>query len=455
MKKVCWVLLFFMIFSCGLQAQKLVPQSPFVLNLDYANFRNTDESGYVEIYYGFNAHLLTYHWEDDMYRAGVTLNTQIKDEATQSLVVDENVCLPVAVRDTSDAGYRFPFMSQAGYGLPFGEYTLEVTATDSLNDDRNDRATFKLNVGPIPSETACSDLELCSRISSSTNQNDPFYKNRLEVVPNPTLVYGTTAYPVIFHYLELYNLNPEQEYTTISMIIGPDGSVVKQSSKKKKYGVNAAVELGTTNVTSIYSGKYQFRFALMDETGAEVTRSDKMFFVFNPNLVRPEETALTFQASVLQEFSEKELDNEWQQASYIATTEEKRLYKQLDTEVGKREFLGNFWGDLLKGRAGNDPILRDDYLRSVEIANEEYSKVGKPGWKTDRGRVYIMYGKPEYIERFQNVAESKPHEIWNYYDIEGGVIFVFIDRRGFGDMDLVHSTKRGELQYANWEEYLR
>ncbi len=77
--------------------------------------------------------------------------------------------------------------------------------------------------------------------------------------------------------------------------------------------------------------------------------------------------------------------------------------------------------------------------------------MGKEGWKTDRGRVYIMYGEPNEIERYPNQTQTRPYEIWSYYDLEGGVRFVFGDITGFADYQLLHSTKRGELRDQYWE----
>ena len=46
--------------------------------------------------------------------------------------------------------------------------------------------------------------------------------------------------------------------------------------------------------------------------------------------------------------------------------------------------------------------------------------MSKIGWKTDRGRIFILYGEPSEIERFPNQMDTKPYEIWHYNDIEGG-----------------------------------
>ena len=94
-------------------------------------------------------------------------------------------------------------------------------------------------------------------------------------------------------------------------------------------------------------------------------------------------------------------------------------------------------------------------MPTTEEANEKYESVGKEGWETDQGRVYLMYGPADDVERFPSMSENKPHEIWHYHNIESGVDFVFIDRLGFGNFILYHSTKRGELRDNNWEENLR
>ena len=81
--------------------------------------------------------------------------------------------------------------------------------------------------------------------------------------------------------------------------------------------------------------------------------------------------------------------------------------------------------------------------------------MGRDGWKTDRGRVYVLYAEPDEVQRFPSSENAKPYEKWNYNQIESGVLFVFIDLTGYGDYTLVHSTKRGELQDESWQQRLQ
>ena len=438
MKKIILLLLVTSLLITGLNAQDITPAGEVTLNADYAQFRYDAGSAYLEIYYACYPHQLTYLSTGGKYCAGVKLRTQLINNETQAVLIDKSVSLPVSINDTTDAAYRYPFTSQSGHAIPFGNYSLTVTAADSLNPARRDSVTLPITLQAYPDKLVSSDMELCSSIKSSTNKNDPFYKNRLEVVPNATLIFGVTAHPVIFYYLELYNLDPGKTYQVKKLIKNTQGKIIRESSKSRKYGVASATEVGMTNVTSILSGKYFYGIEISDADSKPLNHVEKTFFIYNPHLQPIPPGELSVDASVFEGMTGEELAKEFDYAKYVATDEEKALFAQLDADVGKREFLVEFWTKILKGRLERQPIKRLQYLQRVEEANEKYETVGKEGWQTDRGRVYILYGPPEDLERFPSMSENKPHEIWHYHNIESGVDFVFIDRLGFGNFILYH-----------------
>ena len=96
-----------------------------------------------------------------------------------------------------------------------------------------------------------------------------------------------------------------------------------------------------------------------------------------------------------------------------------------------------------------------EFITRIDESNKRFGTMSKIGWKTDRGRVYILNGEPNEIERFPNQMDTKPYEIWHYNDIEGGVIFIFADLSGFSDYMLIHSTMRGELRDDNWQNRIQ
>ncbi len=366
--------------------------------------------------------------------------------------------LPIVMSDTASAAYKFPFTTQAGFVVPHGEYILNVTAMDSLNISRRDSLSLSLTMQPYAEKMTISDIQLCSRVQASDKKDDLFYKNGLEVVANPALVFGVATHPMLFNYAELYNLNPEAAYTIKSQIISAEGQTVKEAVRgPRKYGVKTGLDAASMNVTAIMPGKYVYRLLVFDDRAQELARSEKTFFVYNPHLQAPATAPLvsSFAAAELSGLSAAEMDLEFQQAKYISTNDENKMYAQIQTESGKREFLASFWGKIEAGRLGRPPIKRVEYMRRVAVANQLYKAFSKDGWRTDRGRVFILYGEPDHVARATGDASSRPYVTWVYYGIEKGVEFVFVDRVGSSDYQLVHSTKRGELQDEDWERYLK
>jgi GWxTD domain-containing protein len=83
----------------------------------------------------------------------------------------------------------------------------------------------------------------------------------------------------------------------------------------------------------------------------------------------------------------------------------------------------------------------NEYYRRIVFANEKYSHYTE-GWKTDRGMVFILLGPPSNVDRHPFDYDSKPYEVWEYYDLNKN--FVFIDETGFGDYRLI-TPLHGEL----------
>ena len=110
----------------------------------------------------------------------------------------------------------------------------------------------------------------------------------------------------------------------------------------------------------------------------------------------------------------------------------------------KRTFLTDFW-------RRRQPGEREEYMSRVAYANANYTVMMREGYRSDRGRVTITYGRPDDIERHPNETDMRPYEIWSFHNIQGGVIFVFVQRNQAGDYELVHSTHRNELHDENWD----
>lgn len=98
----------------------------------------------------------------------------------------------------------------------------------------------------------------------------------------------------------------------------------------------------------------------------------------------------------------------------------------------KLELFNEFWNPRDPTPATHKNELQAEYYRRVEVAMEEYTELSRPGFKTDRGKIYILYGEPDSINRKfpdQNVVI----EIWTY----PGKTFRFRSSGGFDSFELI------------------
>ncbi|MGB9456112.1 MAG: GWxTD domain-containing protein [Bryobacteraceae bacterium] len=123
--------------------------------------------------------------------------------------------------------------------------------------------------------------------------------------------------------------------------------------------------------------------------------------------------------------------------AYIISPEERREFLVLQTDADRDRFIERFWQrrDPTPDTAENE--FKEEHYRRIAYANEHFAS-SVPGWKTDRGRIYIVYGPPDEIEDHR--SESVPRQVWRYvhidrvgYDIE----VEFTDPGGTGELRMV------------------
>jgi GWxTD domain-containing protein len=149
---------------------------------------------------------------------------------------------------------------------------------------------------------------------------------------------------------------------------------------------------------------------------------------------------------------------------YIITDEERKAFKNLTTDEERDNFIEQFW---LRRDPTPDTVeneYREDHYQRIAYANEHFAS-GIPGWKTDRGRIYIMYGKADEIEShpsggsYQRPQEegggstsTYPFEIWRYRYIEGignEVMLEFVDPTMSGEYHLtIDPSEKDALLYV-------
>src|SRR5215471_17376075 len=150
--------------------------------------------------------------------------------------------------------------------------------------------------------------------------------------------------------------------------------------------------------------------------------------------------------------------------AYIITDEERTAFKRLQTDEEREQFIEQFW---LRRDPTPDSIeneFKEEHYRRIAYANEQFAS-GIPGWKTDRGRIYITYGPPDEKETHPSggtyerpseegggTTSTYPFEQWRYRYIEGigtDIVIEFVDPTMSGEYHMtMDPSEKDALLYV-------
>ena len=135
-------------------------------------------------------------------------------------------------------------------------------------------------------------------------------------------------------------------------------------------------------------------------------------------------------------------------ARLIMTREESEIFRHLPTPESRHEFIADFWDKRDPDPFSEENEFQQEFYGRIEEANRFFRSEGIPGWKTDRGRIYIFLGQPDKIEQrpYMRDPEIKGLIWWGYFQYKFGVWFA--DRRGDGQYLIYeYSSAMGESLY--------
>ncbi len=427
-------------------------QQKINFNLDVASFRYDQNDVYLEIYFSFlkNQFQIVRQDSQDVVLFGIDTKIYQNDSLKFSrywkgkhLITDKNE-------------QNKELLTIKKFILPSGDYRLVTQLTDLLSGLKGTKE-INLNLSFFPEiQLAISDIELAISIVRDSTRNI-YTKNQYKVIPNPGAFYDINR-PILYFYTEIYNLsaNLDSTYSVEYNIIDSQERIIKTFPEKTRIMQSSSlVEVGGLNIITLPAGSYILELRVTDNGNFNQISKRKKFY-FHKGKIAPAIVAELHSNPLLEYYkriSEKALNQEFENSKYIATKKEKNLFKSLDL-AGKQSYLVQFWSkrDRIHETIRNE--RREVYLNRVKLANDQFSGLTK-GWKTDRGRVLIMYGKPEEVERNPSIGEMRGYEIWQYFNTsQSHIIFVFVDKLALQDFELVHSTARGETYDPDWQRWI-
>ncbi|HYO63093.1 MAG TPA: GWxTD domain-containing protein [Pyrinomonadaceae bacterium] len=154
----------------------------------------------------------------------------------------------------------------------------------------------------------------------------------------------------------------------------------------------------------------------------------------------------------------KQVYKRWleQDVAYIITDGERKAFKKLQTDDEREAFIEDFWRKRDPDPDTDENEYREEHYERIAYANQHFAS-GIPGWKTDRGRIYIMYGPPHERETHPmggpyerpsyhggGSTTTYPFEIWFYRHLPGvgsGIEIEFVDPTGSGEYRIARSPE--------------
>ncbi|MFQ5905902.1 MAG: GWxTD domain-containing protein, partial [bacterium] len=269
-----------------------------------------------------------------------------------------------------------------------------------------------------------------------------YSRGNIIAVPNPKRVFGDNL-PLLYTRLEIYNLGFDTKepgtYSTTYSVLNEEREVVTSlPARQTPKSGRTDVEVGAVNVLGLKPGKYMLQVEVKDPSTGQTARALSSFEVARLKLRRPS----------MEPWAEKYFSR----IDLLVGPDSLSFMKSLSPE-GQEQFLIDFWlrRDPTPGTPENENF--DAFALRVKEAEENYTSGFENGISSDRGTIYIKYGKPDDVEYYPADPDYPAHEDWLYYR-EGGIQFIFSDITGIGKYELIYSSSEKEYVDPNWREYV-
>ena len=147
-------------------------------------------------------------------------------------------------------------------------------------------------------------------------------------------------------------------------------------------------------------------------------------------------TAKQNQGNVLAPEYHKWLDED---VRWLISAQEEKDFMKLTTDDRRDHFVVEFWERRNPNPGSKENTLKEEHYRRLAFTNQHFA-ASVPGWKTDRGHVYVVYGPPDFVLKHSSSGTNPPEELWSYRHMpgaDGDVTLKFVDRSACGEFLLV------------------
>ncbi len=384
----------------------------------------TVDSTRVDCYYRLSNELFSFVRSGDRYAARFELSLIVIDDddyqvtaetIRDSVLVDTEV--EMRVMDHSRAKLYTTY-------LPPGEYDLEIKLYDQDTGSQHDMARPFEVPDYYKDRLSVSDIQFAGLVLEGSS-NVGLERRGIRIVPNLTRAFGEDHTDMYIYY-EVYSDaagEAQQPLSVVYRIKSPSGKVMLDREESLERQGHIGAYSGRFDTSDLPQGIYTLEIEVDDRAVRNRAKATSEFHITWQFLL-PLTTARNFR-----EITE--------QLRYIAKNDElDTLKKYRDAPAGEQKVaLEAFWKrrDPTPDTDRNEHMIT--YYRRIAYANEHFDDGLRKGWRSDQGRVYIVYGPPDEVERHTwDRSYSHPYLVWHYNNISRS--FVFVDFDGYGRYQL-------------------
>lgn len=414
---------------------------------------------YVENAIAFESRSATYkEFEPGKFKATVEITTVFRRSSDSVVCNFSKVALDSPVV-TDTANISGAFIDQQRFSLDNGVYEMEISVVDQNSNVALPKEKATVSVDFKNDMPAISDILLFDSYEKAEKQS-ACTKSGFDFLPRVYPFYGPSDDKLKF-YVELYN--SDKLYDDGKFLVDYYIETVESSNRMQNYAFKKRFDLSKVNILlntidikELPSGNYYLVVEMRDRSNALICSNSCFFQRSNPEVAFDMEDLAGVNVTNTFVGNITEIDTLRRYIRYLdpICTELERSYctglvKTEDTKT-MQQFLFNFWS---KRSPMNPKQGFDDYLAAVKRVNLSFGTTAFPGYRSDRGYVFLKYGQPDKIMEVPDEPAARPYEIWHYYQVanQRDKKFVFMaPDRSTNDYQLIHSNMVGEINNPRW-----
>ena len=331
-----------------------------------------------------------------------------------------------------------------------GVYRLTLTVQDALGNWQDTAAT---DIVGFPTRPPASDLVLTPGLRvarpSDTLPRGGEWRHGNMVLTAVAEVTATLSRPQLFYLLEAYSDQPDTAMVG-TQLVGAGGRILTQSRPRAvALDAGGAVVSGGVDLNGVPRGEYLLRVTLRTGTG-ESSREAR--FAMRSAEAPAATVAVAPAADWVSAMSEAQLDSLVLPLMLIAEPGELAVYSKGLSPAAKAQFLASFWR---KRETSTEPGTprRDQFYGRLAEANRAFRESGRsatPGWRTDRGRIFVKYGTPDDTWKRSERGGQPALEVWRF--TRRNKYFIFAEQHRTGAYALMYSNEILEPGLPGWQE---